>query len=37
MDYDKLEFVEAIEELTAMAELEIPYEKRANHSGKTSS
>lgn len=34
MDYDKLEFVEAIEELAAMAGLEIPYEKRANHSGK---
>lgn len=34
MDYDKLEFIEAIEELAAMAGLEIPYEKRANHSGK---
>ncbi|OOF42173.1 DNA primase [Rodentibacter rarus] len=30
MDYDKLEFVEAIEELAAMAGLEVPYEKRAN-------
>lgn len=29
MDYDKLEFVEAIEELAAMAGLEVPYEKRA--------
>ncbi|WP_288061723.1 DNA primase [Rodentibacter caecimuris] len=28
MDYDKLEFVEAIEELAAMAGLEVPYEKR---------
>ena len=26
MDYDKLEFIEAIEELAAMAGLEIPYE-----------
>lgn len=34
MDYDKLEFIEAIEELAAMAGLEIPYEKRVNHSGK---
>ncbi|QPB41867.1 DNA primase [Rodentibacter haemolyticus] len=34
MDYDKLEFVEAIEELAAMAGLEVPYEKRANNSGK---
>ncbi|OOF43097.1 DNA primase [Rodentibacter trehalosifermentans] len=30
MDYDKLEFVEAIEELAAMAGLEVPYEKRVN-------
>ncbi|OOF85535.1 DNA primase [Rodentibacter ratti] len=30
MDYDKLEFVEAIEELAAMAGLEVPYEKRSN-------
>lgn len=30
MDYDKLEFVEAIEELAAMAGLEVPYEKRGN-------
>ncbi|OOF82360.1 DNA primase [Rodentibacter caecimuris] len=30
MDYDKLEFVEAIEELAAMAGLEVPYEKRNN-------
>lgn len=30
MDYDKLEFVEAIEELAAMVGLEVPYEKRAN-------
>ena len=29
MDYDKLEFVEAIEELAAMAGVEVPYEKRA--------
>ncbi|OOF57304.1 DNA primase [Rodentibacter myodis] len=34
MDYDKLEFVEAIEELAAMAGLEVPYEKRANSNGK---
>lgn len=34
MDYDKLEFVEAIEELAAMAGLEVPYEKRANYNGK---
>lgn len=34
MDYDKLEFVEAIEELAAMAGLEVPYEKRTNNSGK---
>ncbi|OOF86695.1 DNA primase [Rodentibacter ratti] len=30
MDYDKLEFVEAIEELAAMAGLEVPYEKRSH-------
>ncbi|OOF37391.1 DNA primase [Rodentibacter heidelbergensis] len=30
MNYDRLEFVEAIEELAAMAGLEVPYEKRAN-------
>lgn len=34
MDYDKLEFVEAIEELAAMAGLEVPYEKRGNSNGK---
>ena len=34
MDYDKLEFVEAIEELAAMAGLDVPYEKRTNNSGK---
>ncbi|BFU61165.1 MULTISPECIES: DNA primase [Rodentibacter] len=34
MDYDKLEFVEAIEELAAMVGLEVPYEKRENSSGK---
>ena len=27
MDYDKLEFVEAVEELAASAGLEVPYEK----------
>ena len=26
MDYDKLEFVEAVEELAASAGLEVPYE-----------
>ena len=30
MDYDKLEFVEAVEELAASAGLEVPYEKRPN-------
>ncbi|OOF40763.1 DNA primase [Rodentibacter mrazii] len=33
MDYDKLEFVEAIEELAAMAGLEVPYEKRSHSAG----
>ena len=32
MDYDKLEFVEAVEELAASAGLEVPYEKRPNQS-----
>ena len=35
MDYDKLEFVEAIEELAAMAGLEVPYEKRARSDNQT--
>ena len=30
MDYDKLEFVEAVEELAAAAGLEVPYENRNN-------
>lgn len=30
MDYDKLEFLEAVEELAAMAGLEVPYEKNTN-------
>ena len=33
MDYDKLEFVEAVEELAASAGLEVPYEKRPNQFG----
>ncbi|MBS4993209.1 MAG: DNA primase, partial [Haemophilus parainfluenzae] len=33
MDYDKLEFVEAVEELAASAGLEVPYEKRPNQLG----
>ena len=33
MDYDKLEFVEAVEELAASAGLEVPYEKRLNQFG----
>ena len=35
MDYDKLEFVEAVEELAASAGLEVPYEKRPNQFGNT--
>ena len=30
MDYDKLEFIEAVEELAATAGLEVPYEQRGN-------
>lgn len=30
MDYDKLEFLEAVEELAAMAGLDVPYEKPKN-------
>ena len=30
MDYDKLEFIEAVEELAAMNGLDVPYEKRVN-------
>ena len=33
MDYDKLEFVEAVEELAASAGIEVPYEKRPNQFG----
>ena len=33
MDYDKLEFVEEVEELAASAGLEVPYEKRPNQFG----
>ena len=32
MDYDKLEFVEAVEELAASAGLEVPYENAQTNS-----
>lgn len=34
MEYDKLEFIEAVEELAAMQGLEIPYEKSPHFNGK---
>lgn len=34
MDYDKLEFLEAVEELAAMAGLEVPYESQSQQSHK---
>lgn len=36
MEYDKLEFVEAVEELADFVGLEVPYEKHSNSNGKSS-